>query len=95
MYYDVQLFNLDDKVMFYTQLLHKPVEGEFISVNNNFFRVEKVVQSYRINPTDGYKYSFYLNIFIRNVSKDESALYNNENNEYMISANDLASLLPK
>jgi len=95
MYYDVQLFNLDDKVMVYTELLHKPVAGEFISVNGNFFRVEKVVQSYRINPTDGYKYSFYLNIFIRNVSEDESALYNHDNGEYVISNNDLATLLKK
>lgn len=95
MYYDVQLFNLDDKVMFYTQLLHKPVEGEFISVNDNFFKVEKVVHSYRVNPSDGYKYSFYLNVFIRNMSEDESALYSQDNGEYMISANDLASLLKK
>ena len=95
MYYDVQLFNLDDKVMFYTQLLHKPVEGEFISVNDNFFKVEKVVHSYRVNPSDDYKYSFYLNVFIRNVSEDESALYSQDNGEYMISANDLASLLKK
>lgn len=92
---EARLFNMDDKKTLLTQLLHKPVEGEFISVNGNFFKVEKVVHSYRVNPSDGYKYSFHLNVFIRNVSEDESGLYNQDNDEYMISANDLASLLKK
>ena len=92
---EVHLFDLDDKKMFWTGLLHKPNEGEFISVNGNFFKVEKVVHSYRINPTDGCVHIFHLNVFIRNVSEDEYALYNEDGNEYLICADDLVNLLKK